>query len=271
MKLKKVNIFITVIALVSIIGLIFSIYKIIEWKVYSNKTNKQIYNINDISDIKEIKDGKNTEIINQGEIEKTNPYWDYIKIPLIDVDFNELKNINDSTIGWVQVGGTNINYPVVQSNDNSYYLNHSFDKSYNTAGWVFMDYRNKVEEFDKNTIIYAHGRHDEIMFGSLKNIIKNDWYSNSNNYIIKFSTEYENTLWQVISIYRIETTSDYLNTKFITNEEFIDFANTLINRSVFNFNTSINSNDKILTLSTCYNDKEKVVMHAKLIKRASKS
>ena len=61
---------------------------------------------------------------------------------LIDVDFTELKQTNSDVIGWIQVNGTNINYPFVQTNDNSYYLTHAFNKSYNDAGWVFLDYRN---------------------------------------------------------------------------------------------------------------------------------
>lgn len=87
---------------------------------------------------------------------------------LINVDFNELKKFNSNTKGWIQVNGTNINYPFVQAKDNKFYLTHSFDKSYNSAGWVFLDYRNNINELSKNTIIYAHGRLDTTMFGSLK-------------------------------------------------------------------------------------------------------
>ena len=67
---------------------------------------------------------------------------------------------------------TNINYPVVQTNDNEYYLGRAFDKSKNDAGWVFMDYRNDVNNLSDNTIIYGHGRLDKTVFGSLKNALK---------------------------------------------------------------------------------------------------
>ena len=93
---------------------------------------------------------------------------------LINVDFQELKSTNNQTVGWIQVNGTNINYPFVQANDNKYYLTHSFDKSHNTSGWVFLDYRNNIQTLDKNTILYAHGRIDKTMFGTLKNILNND-------------------------------------------------------------------------------------------------
>lgn len=185
---------------------------------------------------------------------------------LINVDFNSLKSLNSDTVGWLKVNGTNINYPFVQYNNNEYYLTHSFDKKYNKAGWVFVDYRNNLEELDKNTIIYAHGRLNNTMFGSLKNIIKSNWYENSKNHIIKISTEHQNTLWQVFSVYVINTTSDYLKVSFNDNIEFEIFAKMLINRSEYNFKTKINKDDKIVTLSTCYNNTKKVVMHAKLIK-----
>ena len=190
---------------------------------------------------------------------------------LIDADFNELKQINKEVKGWIQVNGTNINYPYVQASDNDFYLNHSFDKSSNGAGWIFMDYRNNSQEFDKNTIIYGHGRSNTSMFGTLKNILKSSWFKDSNNYVIKLATEQENSLWEVFSVYKIPTTSDYLQIKFSSNEEFQNFANKLIERSAYNFNTPVNSTDKIITLSTCWNDEEKVVMHAKLIKTQKKS
>ena len=133
-----------------------------------------------------------------------------------------------------------------------------------------MDYRNNISVLDKNTIIYAHGRLDNTMFGSLKNILTSGWLNNKNNYIVKLSTEYENNLWQVFSVYKIKTTNDYLQISFISNESFLEFTDKLIKRSDFNFNTKVNENDKILTLSTCYNEKEKVVLHAKIRKRVIK-
>ena len=129
-----------------------------------------------------------------------------------------------------------------------------------------MDYRNTLEE-DKNTIIYAHARLDKTMFGSLKSVIKDSWLNDSSNYVVKLSTPYENTLWQVFSVYRIPTTSDYLTTVFYDDDDFNTFTSMLINRSIHNFNTPVSASDRILTLSTCYNNSDKVVLHAKLIKR----
>ena len=270
-KLKWKNIILFLFLLVFIIILIYSAIKVIIWKIDSNKTEKQIKEIQEIVEIKEVEETEEIEIIEQvDEILQSNPYWDYIKMNLINVDFTELKKINQNTKGWIQVNGTNINYPFVQANDNKYYLNHSFDKSYNIAGWVFMDYRNNIHNLSKNTILYAHGRLDTTMFGSLRNITKSKWFNDSNNYIVKLSTEYENTLWQIFSVYHIPTTNDYIKVNFNSDEDFIKWANMLINRSFYNFNTSVQSSDNILTLSTCYDDYEKVVLHAKLIKKETR-
>jgi len=272
LKIKWKNIIALIIVLLCLLVLFISINDFIKWKLDSNKIEQQIEQIQEIVELEDVnEETKEVEIIDQAEeIPQTNPYWDYIKMNLINVNFNQLKDINSNTKGWLQVNGTNINYPFVQAKDNKYYLTHSFDKSYNDAGWVFLDYRNDINNLDKNTIIYAHGRLDTTMFGSLKNILKSGWLNNSNNYVVKLSTEAENTLWQVFSVYHIPTTSDYIQVEFSSNEEFTNWSNMLINRSSHNFNTSINENDNVLTLSTCYNDNEKVVLHAKLIKKETR-
>lgn len=269
-KLKWKNIILILMFLILFITLNISIYNIIKWKLDSNKTNEEINTIQENANIEEVKDNKGTEIIKQAKkIPKENPYWDYIKMNIIDVNFDNLKKINSDVVGWIKVNGTNINYPFVQSKDNKYYLTHSFSKSYNNAGLVFLDYRNNNIN-NRNTIIYAHGRTDKTMFGTLRKVLNNGWINNTNNYVIKISTEKENSLWQIFSIYHIPTTNDYLQTEFKNEREYQRFLNILKNRSNHNFNTSITSNDTILTLSTCYNDSEKMVVNAKLIKKQKK-
>ena len=269
-KLKWKNIILILMFLILFITLNISIYNIIKWKLDSNKTNEEINTIQENTNIEEVKDNKGTEIIKQAEkIPKENPYWDYIKMNMIDVNFDNLKKINSDVVGWIKVNGTNINYPFVQSKDNKYYLTHSFSKSYNNAGLVFLDYRNNNIN-NRNTIIYAHGRTDKTMFGTLRKVLNNGWINNTNNYVIKISTEKENSLWQIFSIYHIPTNNNYLQTEFKDEREYQRFLNILKNRSNHNFNTSITSNDTILTLSTCYNDSEKMVVNAKLIKKQKK-
>lgn len=267
---KKTKIILSIIIIISLLLLIYSIVNIVIWKNDSNKTNKQIEDIQEEIKVTEVVDTENTEIIEQEEeIPEFNPYWDYIKMNMLNVDFSELKKINNNVKGWIQVNGTNINYPFVQANDNKYYLTHSFDKSWNSAGWLFLDYRNNYTN-NKNTIIYAHGRTDKTMFGSLRTILTKNWLSNTNNYVIKISTETENSLWQIFSTYHIPTTSDYLQTNFENDIEYQEFLDMIKDRSSYNFNTNVTSTDNILTLSTCYNNSDKMVVHAKLIKKEQK-
>ncbi|MCI6932832.1 MAG: class B sortase [Tenericutes bacterium] len=269
-KIKWKNIILILIIITSIITLLISIFNIIKWKIDSNKTNYEITNIQESINVEEIQDTENTEIIEPViEVPKENPYWDYINMNMINVDFNSLKRTNPDVVGWLKVNGTNINYPFVQSSDNDYYLTHSFNKSYNGGGWVFLDYRNNGTN-NKNTIIYAHGRSDKTMFGTLKNVLNNGWLNNTNNYVIKISTETENSLWQIFSVYRIPTTSDYLQTNFNDETEYQNFLDMIKDRSSHNFDTNVASTDNILTLSTCYNNSDKMVVHAKLIKKENK-
>ena len=250
--------------------IVFCLIKIFVWRKDNKDTSKVINDITNAVNVTLRDDDNNTELVNDTNEEETSDYWYYIKFPLIDVDITELKEKNSDTVGWINVNNTNINYPFVQGKDNSYYLSHSFDKKYNEAGWVFLDYRNSKDLNNKNTILYAHSRLDKTMFGSLSKVLKSSWYNNKDNHIIRLSTETENTLWQIFSVYKIPEESYYITTNFDTNEEYSKFLNTIKQRSIHNFNTNLDTNDKILTLSTCYSDTERTVVHAKLIKRSPK-
>lgn len=244
--------------------LIISANKIMNWHKSNINTNDVIKDIN--TDYEEIKDNENTEYINKPNNE-TDDYYYYITFPLININFTELLKKNSDTVAWINVNNTNINYPIVQTTDNDYYLTHSFNKQPNEAGWVFMDYRNNKDFENKNTIIYAHSRLNKTMFGSLSNVLKESWYQNKENHIIRISTPTENTSWQIFSVYKIKTETYYLTTDFSQDNEYKNFLTTIKNRSKHNFNTNLSTNDKIITLSTCYSDTERTVVHAKLIKR----
>jgi sortase B len=157
-----------------------------------------------------------------------------------------------------------VEYPVVKSTNNSFYLNHSFDKSKNSAGWIFADYKNKFDNTDKNIVIYGHNMRDGSMFGSLKNILSSDWYDNEENTNITLYTENGERIYKVFSIYKIESEDYYIKTEFSNENEFEKFIEKLKKRSIKNFNIDISKEDSILTLSTCANNnKYRVVLHAK--------
>lgn len=267
---KKKRLYLYVLFVIFLLGTIFFVCYFILNKYNELNINEQIDIIENIVVKEEVEDSDETEIIEQNE-NPLNQNTNYVNMNLVDVDFNNLKKINPDVKGWIIVNGTKVNYPFVQTDDNKYYLKHSFDKSYNNSGWVFLDYRNNLNSFsDKNTILYAHNMRNKTMFGTLTNILENGWLNNPDNYVVKLSTEYENTLWQVFSVYRIPVTSDYIRTNFNSNDDFELFANILLDRSIYDFNTSISGDDKILTLSTCFSNLERLVLHAKLIKRTAK-
>ena len=97
------------------------------------------------------------------------------------IDFEKLKEKNSDVVAWLKVNGTNIETTVVKTTNNDYYLTHNFNKEYNSAGWIFADYKNKVDGTDKNLVIYGHNMRDNSMFGSLKWVINEDWYNNEDN------------------------------------------------------------------------------------------
>lgn len=265
---KKNNKFYMILLLIFLSIFIYCGYEIVRWLIDDYNTNQVLEEIYENTQINEVIDGENSEIIEPDEeIESSNVYWDFISANYIDVDILELQQTNSDTVAWLKLEGTNINYPVVQSDDNEYYLTHSFDKTYNTAGWIFADYRNSADLTDKNMIMYGHGRLNSVMFGTLKNILTSGWLDDTSNYLVRMSFADINTVWQVFSVYVTDYTTDYLQVNFSSDDDFYDFANMLLDRSNHDFGTTVNEDDKIITLSTCYGDDgQRVVLHAKLIK-----
>ncbi len=231
--MKKV--ILNIIIVILICTLFYSGYHIVVWYLDNKKTDNLITDVKD-----EVKK----------EDSKTNN---------ITYDFNKLKSINDETVAWINIPNTNVDYPIVKHKDNSFYLNHSFDKSHNISGWLFMDYRNNNDFTDKNTIIYAHGMLNGTMFGSLRNLLKLDDLKNTS---INIYTEKGLIEYKIFSIYKIPTTDDYLKISF-ENNEFTNFIDLIGPRSEKYLDETVNEKDTILTLSTCYDETEKLVIHAK--------
>lgn len=184
----------------------------------------------------------------------------------IKVDFNSLRNQNQDTVGYIKVNNTKIDYVVVKSENNEYYLNHNFNKELNVAGWIFADYRNNFDGNDKNIILYGHNMKDGSMFGTLKNVLKKEWNDNKDNLEISFITESGELTYKVFSTYTITPEDYYINTEFVNDEEYEKFLNTIKSRSIYDYNIDISINDHVLTLSTCtLNGTKRLVLHAKLM------
>lgn len=252
----------TTVALVS--AIVFSAYKIIRWKAESDITNETIATIQSETKVTAIENPEKAIEIKKPDNQR------YLDMDLITVDFTNLKQTNNNTVGWINVPGTSINYPYVQTTNNDFYLRHTFDGHWSDAGWVFLDYRNTPDLTGDNQIIYAHGRIDGSMFGSLQNVLSKEWQDNLDNHVVKIATETNSSLWQVFSVYRIGVTNDYIKTNFKNETVFLDFINMIKGRSAYDFKTDVTETDKILTLSTCIGTNERAVLHAKLIKTIEK-
>ena len=267
------------ILVVVILSCIFG-YGINQYDIY--QSSKEINHINDsITDLLEdyieydttIETEEPTESTQTGSSTTTttpsvskptyvSPYYkNYAKV------ISVLKETNPDTVGWLTVKNTTVNYPVVQSTNNSYYLTHDFNKNSNSLGWIFMDYRNDANDLQQNTVIYGHNlSNDKLMFGNLSATLNSSWHTNSSNHYITFNTANADMQWRIFSIYKIEATNDYLYNTFGTQEEFLQFAEKMKSRSIYDFGVTIKENDKILTLSTCQNSgKYRLVVHAVLV------
>ena len=213
--------------------------------------------VNLIDEIDDTKENTITTVENNIETEEVNdPYEN------IPNTFEKLKNINSEFVGWLNVNNTLINYPVVKHNDNSYYLEHDIYNKKTTTGWIFMDYRINEKDLNKNTIIYGHALKSGLMFGSLYKTTYKSWINNEENLIINFKTFEEDNKYRIFSIYKIDETTDYLRVNFIDNNDFLDFIKMIKERSIYDFNTEVGEEDKIITLSTCSGNNRRLVVHA---------
>ena len=238
---NKLVAFILLIIFISLF--IFSSIKVFTY-LAENKENEEI--------IKEINTSINIEN-NTTNADKLN----YI------IDFESLIEKNSDTVGFLKLPGTGIEYPVVQSDNNEFYLSHNFKKNINSAGWIFADYRNTLDGTDKNIIIYGHNMRNGKMFSKLKNYLNPSWYDQEDHKKIYFITPDGANIYEIFSVYEIEDEEYYLKTDFNSNE-FNNYINTIKLRSEIGFNVNITSDDSIITLSTCGNTNDyRIVIHAK--------
>lgn len=259
--------------------ILYSGFKIYTWMKDNNEINNLEKEINNLVEYEYTNEPGTLvnppEIYKEDEKDKApayiSDYWYYVKFPFYDVDFTELITKNSDTIAYIHINNTNVNYPVVQTTDNEFYLTHAFNKKENDAGWVYMDYRNKLDPMSDNIVIYGHGRQNNTVFGSLKKALTETWQNNKDNFIINISTPNTNYIYQIFSIYTIESESYYIQTDFYTSEEKQKWIDVMVSRNTAkNINAIVDVNDKILTLSTCYNDDGiRIVVQAKLLKSSN--
>lgn len=185
------------------------------------------------------------------------------------IDFHKLREINSDIAGWIIFHNGHVNNPLVQTDDNSYYLKHSFKKQRNSAGCIFMDYRNQSLD-DRNVVIYGHNNVDGTMFGSLKDVFEEGFFDQeSNHWIYLYDTESNLRKYRIFSYYVADREECYTSLSFQDKDAYNRFLETIKKRSMRNFNVTVTADDKIITLSTCHGmsgTKKRKVIHAKLIK-----
>ena len=176
--------------------------------------------------------------------------------------FDVFHSENEDYVGWLSMDGTNIAYPVVQSDNNDFYLNHNFYQENDPVGAIFMDYRNSNDALDDHTIIYGHNMKDDSMFATLSNALESDF---SDNNRIHFDFENGSSEWEVFSAY-VTTDTDWMQVDFESTDHSRNFKQTLVHNSTKDFAHHMN-NEKILTLATCtvHSSDERVVVHAKKV------
>ena len=223
--MKKIKIFLLFL-LLFIFG--FSLYRI-------NTIKKEL---NTSEEIKE-------ELIELIEIPETPS-----EEPNFEVNFEELKKINPDVVGWIVIEGTQINYPIVQTKDNEYYLNHSFDKKWNSLGSIFMDYKSSSDFSDYNTFIYGHHTKNGSMFGEIYKYMDYNFYLEHPSF--NLYTPNANYIIEIISAYLDKTSSDSYNQSFDSIDEYNSYINLVKEKSKYKTEVNIDyTTDKLITLYSC--------------------
>lgn len=181
------------------------------------------------------------------------------------IDFNALLALNPETIGWVQIEGTPLEYPVTQTNNNDFYLSHNFLKEASFEGAIFRDYLSDPVT-TRNHVLYGHYMSDESMFGSLWNY-QDQAYCQLHP-IIQFDQPGNPGDWEIFSVYITEAEYDYRQPSFANDTDFSNYMNRLKARSMYDTGVVLNPDDEVLTLSTCIYtfDDARFAVHARKIK-----
>lgn len=184
----------------------------------------------------------------------------------IRASLQSLAKINPDLYGWISVEGTNINYPLVQGDDNQYYLDHAYTGDYLPLGSIFVDYRcNTSITKNYNTVIYGHNLTNGNMFHDVTKFFKDEYFNGV--YIVIYTMD-GIYYYEPFSVYETRNDYQYFRTGFTSGEDFIEFAEEMRDNSQMEKDVSFTKNDRIITLSTCTNGAyyARYALHAKLVK-----
>lgn len=170
----------------------------------------------------------------------------------VSVDFDSLRSINEDVIGWIYMEALpEISYPVVQGEDNNFYLHQTYEKNYNFAGTIFIDYENKRDFSDCNTLVYGHNMKNGSMFGHLKKFAEDQETYNKSKYFWILTPD-KNYRYEIISAYTTGVNSDTYTLFKGPGDEFQSYLETIKGYSEIQTDPGeLTIKDKIVTLSTC--------------------
>ncbi len=170
----------------------------------------------------------------------------------MQIDFASLKSVNEDVIGWIYIEALDgVSYPVVKGTDNNTYLHMTYEKNYNFAGTIFIDYENSADFNDCNTLIYGHNMKNGSMFGQLKEFSKDEATYQKSKYFWIFTPE-KNYRYEIISAYTTAVDSDTYTLFKGPGQEFQDYLNKITGYSEIKTTPGdMTISDRIVTLSTC--------------------
>lgn len=183
----------------------------------------------------------------------------------VDIQYDELKKINEDFAGWLYYEPLDISYPIVRGNDNDYYTHYTFEGEKNSSGAIFMDFLNKTDCSDYNTIVYGHNMRNGTMFGSLKKLMNDTSIVEEDPYFYVF-TEDKAFMYEIASLYITNVESETYNL-IASEEDQQDYIEYIQKVSSWYWDKEITSADKIVTLSTCHglHSDNRTVVHGVLI------
>ena len=187
--------------------------------------------------------------------------------PPIEVDFDKLKSVNEDVVGWIYVDALpDISYPIVKGKDNQTYLHQTYEKNYNFAGTIFVDYENSGDFSDCNTLVYGHNMKNGSMFGHLKKFREDDKLYKQDKYFWILTPE-RNYRYKIITAYTTGVNSDTYTLFKGPGEEFEKYLETIKGYSeIQTDDTDLTIKDRIVTLSTCTgNESTRFVVQGKRV------
>lgn len=170
----------------------------------------------------------------------------------IKVDFENLKTANPDVVAWINLPAVEISYPVVQGDDNDYYLHRSLEKEYLFAGCLFLDAYNSPDFANYNSIIYGHNMRDGSMFAKLKNYNATETYESCPYFWIY--TPEADYLYKIFSVHQASNGAKTFTVRFSSYEEYIAWIQRMKESSVLETDVDVKPGDKVVTLSTCLGD-----------------